>query len=613
MASPTENTTKPPSKKKTIAANIRETLESIVIAFVLAFVFRAFIVEAFVIPTGSMAATLYGDHATNTCSTCGYEYAHGLTETDRNLRTEIQLRCPNCFALTDTLKPQQYHRPESGDRILVYKYPFELGGLGGPKRWEVTVFKDPKDGQTNFIKRLVGLPGEVLVIIDGDIYTASVEDIEKTQPELLTQLETLRQEVYQFRFNSYDHARQAIITKYQAINEQLLPLLKIQRKWPDAQGAQQSLWSIVYDHDFLPNPDKSRVCWKPREETAAVQAWDTSRREITFNSDCDDYLSIDFWGKPIIDFYAYNRDDQLSNEQLGYRHGRNSGQHSPNQPVGDLRCRFTWFPEAGTGGIQLTMNRDRDRFVAEIGVDGSVQVTGYQPDAGLAGGKQLIGPEGKVVKLDPFTANQPVKIEFLNIDYRVSLLIDGKPVITSTDEQYAPSPAKLLRFLKQPPESRNGDGLVEPSRVTIAARKLKCRIRHLVLERDIYYLSNLQSDMVITDKNGTMIHNPYRGWPCWGTAGHPILLRKERTNGKQTLPAEYFMLGDNSPGSLDSRLWWVIGPHLKYLGGEYQVGTVPEDQLIGRAFFVYWPAGYRSPLTGGVGLVPNVGQMRWIR
>ena len=73
------------------------------------------------------------------------------------------------------------------------------------------------------------------------------------------------------------------------------------------------------------------------------------------------------------------------------------------------------------------------------------------------------------------------------------------------------------------------------------------------------------------------------------------------------------MLGDNSSQSKDSRLWWEIGPHLLHLGEEYQVGTVPEDQLIGKAFFVYWPAGYRATLTGGMGLIPNFGRMRWIR
>src|SRR6185436_1397136 len=48
-----------PSKPK---ESIQDTLISVVIAFALAFVFRGFVVEAFVIPTGSMAPTLMGAH-----------------------------------------------------------------------------------------------------------------------------------------------------------------------------------------------------------------------------------------------------------------------------------------------------------------------------------------------------------------------------------------------------------------------------------------------------------------------------------------------------------------------------------------------------------------------
>ena len=46
------------------ASAIREAIESIVVAFILAFLFRTFEAEAFVIPTGSMAPTLMGRHKT---------------------------------------------------------------------------------------------------------------------------------------------------------------------------------------------------------------------------------------------------------------------------------------------------------------------------------------------------------------------------------------------------------------------------------------------------------------------------------------------------------------------------------------------------------------------
>src|SRR5438093_5497487 len=52
----------------------KETVESILVAFILAFVFRAFIVEAFVIPSGSMAPTLLGAHMRYRCEDCGYQF-----------------------------------------------------------------------------------------------------------------------------------------------------------------------------------------------------------------------------------------------------------------------------------------------------------------------------------------------------------------------------------------------------------------------------------------------------------------------------------------------------------------------------------------------------------
>ncbi len=53
---------------------MRETVESIAVAFVLAFLFRTFEAEAFVIPTGSMAPTLQGRHKDLVCPECGFRY-----------------------------------------------------------------------------------------------------------------------------------------------------------------------------------------------------------------------------------------------------------------------------------------------------------------------------------------------------------------------------------------------------------------------------------------------------------------------------------------------------------------------------------------------------------
>ena len=56
----------------------------------------------------------------------------------------------------------------SGDRIWVSKVPYQFSE---PRRWDVIVFRFPQEAETYYIKRLVGLPGETLKILHGDILT----------------------------------------------------------------------------------------------------------------------------------------------------------------------------------------------------------------------------------------------------------------------------------------------------------------------------------------------------------------------------------------------------------------------------------------------------------
>lgn len=110
-------------KKKSV---IREWIESIIVAFILAMFIRTFVVQAFKIPTGSMRPTLL-----------------------------------------------------EGDIILVNKFiygakiPFtdlKLPKVQDPKRGDVIVFIYPQDRKKDFIKRLVGLPEETVDIKNGTVY-----------------------------------------------------------------------------------------------------------------------------------------------------------------------------------------------------------------------------------------------------------------------------------------------------------------------------------------------------------------------------------------------------------------------------------------------------------
>src|SRR3954469_13081734 len=81
----------------------RETVEAIAVAFILAFLVRGFVAEAFVIPTGSMAPTLMGRHKEITCPQCGYLYAvnaseevEGLPPSNSRNRRVLSGICVNC-------------------------------------------------------------------------------------------------------------------------------------------------------------------------------------------------------------------------------------------------------------------------------------------------------------------------------------------------------------------------------------------------------------------------------------------------------------------------------------------------------------------------------------
>lgn len=171
MAGIPKNISKKKASRRDRAAEIANTFEWLIIAFILAFVFRAFIMEAYHIPTGSMADTLKGAHFRLRCRQCGYNYDYGLGNygfgqdvIPRGQARSKPSRCPNCGHYQQTGGKMSI---ANGDRILVLKCIYQFFE---PKQWDVVVFKNPLEPGINYIKRLVGRPAETVEIIDGDIY-----------------------------------------------------------------------------------------------------------------------------------------------------------------------------------------------------------------------------------------------------------------------------------------------------------------------------------------------------------------------------------------------------------------------------------------------------------
>ena len=119
--------------------------------------------------------------------------------------------CPMCRYTADwgpTIRSTSYPS-YNGDRILVGKFAYEFGE---PQRWDVIVFKYPgdatTDARTNFIKRLVGLPGETVRIQHGDMWirrtARSAFHIARKPPEkLLAMLQPVFDNDYMPRIAKY--------------------------------------------------------------------------------------------------------------------------------------------------------------------------------------------------------------------------------------------------------------------------------------------------------------------------------------------------------------------------------------------------------------------------
>lgn len=119
MTTSSENT----SRKKTL---VREYVEAILIALVLAVFIRTFVVQAFKIPSGSMIPTLLiGDHILVS------KFIYGIKN------------------------------PFTGKVVVP---------VADPARNDVIVFKYPLNRSQDFIKRVIGLPGDSVQIIDKKVF-----------------------------------------------------------------------------------------------------------------------------------------------------------------------------------------------------------------------------------------------------------------------------------------------------------------------------------------------------------------------------------------------------------------------------------------------------------
>ncbi len=625
------------------ADNTREIVETVVFVVVLVLLLKSFAAEAFVIPTGSMAETLWGYQKVVTCPTCKYQFpVNASKEADAQegakLETIVGCTCPNClqeialkakFRFTDDLlknieekmlrdtgarslppglrskledltrksyegresfaeelqrvfgneqpelqqallslvpahpkesQPGVVSIPDpgwtSGDRVLVSKFIYEMFG-SLPNRLDVVVFKFPGDSgggegpwphsgpqknhvPINYIKRLIGLPGEMIAIKGGKLYVLpadKVRDLNLGFDDLAgfvgPEREERRRQLWRRSFEDNNHKSIDFMhvddrKMHEAFEKGLFGIIK---KPPEAL---LSMRRNVYDNDHQPSDQTpNRVRWPATDEWKAAGTngfeytpegkdlhWLRYRHVLRGDSD-----------KP-----------QLIADVMGYNSNiPGQGQNGSNW-VGDLSLDCEAVVDRAEGELALELSRGNDRFRAVWDLSNG-RCTLYRL------GTKEKEPGTKLDSAETKLGKGTSRLRFANVDRRLTVWVDnhvvewsgGKPGVDYDVAADADVPT---------------DNDLHPA--SIGAANAAVRVQKIKLWRDTYYTL----DPSRPDPQNVDFFDPAK-WNAASTQFKTFYVQ----------PGHFLCLGDNSPQSSDGRHW----------------GLVPERLLLGRAQVVYYP------------------------
>ena len=476
-------------------ASIVNTLQLVIIALTLAFIVRAFFVEAFRIPTGSMAETLSGAHLHIRCDMCGSKYDLGY---DTNITSKA--KCPNCqYQPSDTGKMPVSH----GDRIFVIKSIYQFAD---PQRWDVVVFRNPDDPEENYIKRMIGKPGEKLELIDGDVYINGV----------------------------------------------------IQRK---PEHVQDELWVQIFNTDYQPYIGHGGSL--PEDDVNGAFSW-----EMPFVNDENSKWQIDPRGSS--DFVLDSEPGKFHTLIFDSSHGEkfratyaynNSSRYRIPPFCSDLKIEFYADVPAGQlvrVGVILSKN-GRDY---QASVDGSGLMLIQRLDGDIA--QELARPNVSS------SVSGKVKIKFANVDHKLIFEVGRQKLVYDLGMD-----SKAAGYKISAPGTDSDEIPESIPRVCIVGAG-NVVVSNVAIYRDIYYIDGIRA-----------------------RPGKPFAIDED----------EFFVCGDNSNDSYDSRKWYKEGKGNS--GKSYRKGIVPREYLVGKAFYLYWGDAFK-PFGNALPLIPNFSETKRI-
>jgi signal peptidase I len=602
----------------------REVVETIVFVVVLVLLLKSFVAEAFVIPTGSMAETLYGYQKIAECPECGEKFPVNCSSEveEKPPKPVIGCTCPYCRYPFHFVT--EHPSCNSGDRVLVSKFAYTRGPLGHPVRpLDVVVFKFPEEPQRdfvpmNYIKRCIGVAGQTVGIYYGDVYIAENLPYEPDPEEQVAGVDLRRH----MRPNKMRELLEQRSSEFKIMRKPPLVMMAMRRPVYDNNHRAKTLAEIGFPERWAAEKEGGGAFADPpiaafehnRANALNDKAWiEESRgfrhaarqgdgvdwlryRHVLFN--WSDYREALFKELPqavlakypnpeshfplllenFIEVLNASPEDKRSLDAARTRLLTNSGKElrtARPQLITDFMGYNAGIPSRGVpeqtnpvSDLMLDCKVQVEQADGDLILELSKGPERFQAQWQLATGIcKLVrvspqGGPGETLMEKPTILKKPgeYRLRFANFDERLTVWVDST-LPFDDGVTYDPPRDEQQRVVHGPIEKND----LEPA--SIGVRGAGVRVFDLQLWRDTYYTYTPDfSD---------------------NTPGAPSV----RANTYYVQPGHYFCLGDNSAQSSDSRTWD------KRNGGNSQGGgLVPERLLLGRALMVYWPYRRVGPI-----------------
>ena len=460
----------------------------------------------------------------------------------------------------------------SGDRVLVAKCLYDTG-VSAPQRYDVVVFKYPQrpvEDHTpkNYIKRLIGLPGEIIAMFFGQLYRWAPEpgelppfheDDKDVEPGRLWHVgnthpndDRARRLFEQGKFEILRKPPEVMLALRRIVFDndyQPRDLLEMGVKRWDASRAPG--WKDETDNRFLAKADAQNVAWLRYQHLVVPRSAE----------------------QPAAGGRAVK--PQLITDQLGYNSFQTAGgfDSSPSHNwVGDLMLECNVEVVGGAGELALELSKGRDRFQARWNLADGTCTLVRLPDG---------GNKEEVLDSKPSKLKGPGSylVRFANFDSRLTVWVD-RELPFDEGHAYPPpeAPTKGSAATADELKARRGPTKNDLEPAGVGVKGGEVRLSHLRLWRDTYYTTHGQSADYQHGHGGG--EEPMASPEAWSDPAKWAPLRNQDFRTWYVQPGHYLCLGDNSTASSDGREW----------------GLVPERLMLGRALVVYYPFNRAGPI-----------------